>query len=88
MTMPGWIVNVLAGNIARLQAEEIQVAAVVSMLPHISDNDRRRFLYQIESEATRGNPMPQRETIQLIEQNPDKAREWFEGDGIHVEKGK
>jgi hypothetical protein len=84
--MPAWIVGVLAGNMGRLQAEEMQTAAIVTMLPYMYDDDRRRVLRQIEIEATRGDPPTPRETIEVIEYNPDKAREWFEGGGIHVER--
>jgi len=85
--MPTWIVGVLLGNMGRLQAEEMQADAIVAMLPYMSDDNRRRVLRQIEIEATRGDPPTPRETIQVIEYSPDKAREWFVVDGVHVEQG-
>ena len=85
--MPTWIVGVLLGNMGRLQAEEMQADAIVAMLPYMSNDDRRRVLRQIEHEATWDDAPAPRETIQVIEYSPDKAREWFVVDGVHVEQG-
>lgn len=64
-----------------IQADELYNGALVSMLPHMKEGDRRRIL----SKLTRGRAVKEeRPQVEIVEENPQKAREWFAAMGAKV----
>lgn len=81
LELPGWIVEELMIFLPVLQADELYNAALVAMLPHMKDGDRRRILNKLTRGRTAREERPQ---VEIIEDNPQKAREYFAALGAKV----
>jgi hypothetical protein len=81
LDLPGWIIEELMLWLPVIQADELYSAALVSMLPHMKDGDRRRVLNKLTRVRTAKEERPQ---VEIIEENPQKARAWFAAMGAKV----
>ena len=80
---PTWMLQALIDNLGRLQAEEQRMAATMALLPYVKPHERTRVLSRLERATRRPE---EKEPVQIIEQNPDKARAYFAALGAKVVK--
>ena len=74
--------DTLVEHLARFQAEEQQRAVTAALVPWMRPHSQRQFLRRLET-LTR---VPVVQTpMEVLEHNPDKAREWFEQQGAIVQ---
>lgn len=78
---PLWLLEALVGNLARLQAEEQRMAATMALLPYVKKNERTRVLRRLERSSRRPE---EKEPVQVLEENPEKARAYFAALGAKV----
>lgn len=91
ITMPTYLVMGLIRQMPAIQAEQQLAAIQAATLPHVGEKGQhqaRRAIRQLERLAMRGLVPPnKREPVEVIEVNPEKAREWAEARGIKIENG-
>lgn len=78
---PLWLLDVLIEQQDRLQAEEQRMAATMALLPYVKQHERMRILKRLEKAARHTE---EKESVQVIEDNPDKARAYFAALGAKV----
>lgn len=78
---PLWLLDALVDHLDRLQAEEQRMAAAIALLPYVKQHERTRVLKSLAKAARRSE---KKEPVQIIEDNPDKARAYFAALGAKV----
>jgi len=82
LTLPEWALTTLVEHLPRFQAEEQQRAVTAALVPWMRPHSQRQFLHRLEM-LTR---IPVVQTpMEVLEHNPEKAREWFEQMGVIVQ---
>lgn len=72
--LPEWVLAPLLTHLPRLEAEETERLALAAMIPHMTPYDRQYTLGRLQRLS---RFEPRAPAIEIIEHNPDKAREWF-----------
>lgn len=80
LTLPAWVLQELMDLLPVIQAEELRNQALVAMLPHMKEHDRRRVLRKLDAARARQARAP----IEVVEVDPDKARAYFAALGAKV----
>jgi hypothetical protein len=90
LELPGRVVFVLFRQIPALQRWEWSLlraaTAEGASLPHLKRDQQIRAWNRIERGLKSGRPKPP--PVRVIEHDPDRAREWFEQQGIRVSDGR
>jgi len=84
LTLPEWITDILLRQMTVLEAEDMEKAIMAASAPYMEEHDRRRLLRRLQSLSR--PPAERQPPVQVIEEDPDKAREWFERIGARVER--
>ncbi len=83
--MPLQLVNELIKWLPPLAADEQDRAILAASVPHYRPADQRRILWRLRSEASALYPDEAPEpAVEHIEENPEKAAEWFRSRGVRV----
>lgn len=81
MTLPGWLLEILVEQMERLEAEDLEKAMVAASTPYLSEHTRRSLLRQLKA---RSGSRRKADPPAVVEENPEKAREWFKALGAQV----
>jgi hypothetical protein len=84
--LPGRVVFILFRQMIHLQRRELSLQRMVSAegasVPYMTRGQQSRTWSDIKRGLGAGRPKPP--PVQVIEHDPDRAREWFERQGIKV----
>lgn len=85
LALPMWQLAMLQWHLPALAAQEQLERAEAAVLPHVKEGrDRARYMINLRRIATAAYPPPERRRPEVVEQDPEKAREWFARRGIKV----
>lgn len=91
MTMPAFLLAGLIRQMPAIQAGQQLASIQAATLPHVGEKGRtqvQRVIRNLERQAMRGLDQPTvRPKVEVIEHNPEKAREWALERGIKVQNG-
>jgi hypothetical protein len=83
--IPLYLLEILIQHLPALDAEHLYNQIVSASSPNMEQDDRKELLESLEETMEPLRPVQVAlPTVQIIEQNPDKAREYFEMMGIHT----
>lgn len=85
--LPGRVVSILFRRMIYRQQQELSLQRMVAVegasAPYMTRQQRSRTWRDIKRALNAGRPKPP--PVQVIEHNPEKARKWFEQQGIKVQ---
>lgn len=82
MATPRYLLAELIDYLPALEAEEQQLRVAAATAPHLRDHDRRAMMRRLERQTSALRPAPA--PMQIIEEDPEKAAEWFRAMGVKV----
>lgn len=85
MTIPLFLLEELCRYLPALEASATLNAATAASVPHLKKDDRRIVLADLRAVAREMEPpAPAPEPMEKIELDKEKARQWFESQGVRV----
>jgi hypothetical protein len=84
LQLPRYLLRHLTLNLPALEAAEQHKSITAGLAPYIPDHARRNLLYALEKKSARLQPVLP--PVEVIEYNPQKAKEYFESIGVKVQR--